>query len=628
MLKYAYCVNMLSKRNQVWGFIMTQENLKKLKEWLSCLTEEEKRERDLYLARLARGDLLGPNVGFPSIDKPWLGNYPDQLFQPRKEYTKILDRIKDAWDDEDIMLHYYGTDILAKDFFARVNVFAKALTANGITKGTAFLSSLDSVPEYLELLFATEMIGATMILYQGTTQEIASILHKKKIDWYFAPDFIRSEDVKYLYDNTNLKHIVMVDPLFSVEDQCSVRDNIMDEIRSRYSLARSTDERNINLSTFLEKGYHQETLAMIEDPKAHLFSAFTSGSSGVPKEVKHSSESALGVINQMSLFPSHQAKRDTWLLTILPPTLVATIVAMTCYPLADGKKVILDPYCRLEDVDLEFMHYQANCWPAIPIFFEVLQNSKRIPDDYDMSYVKMFGFGAEPLHQKHLLSIEEFMKKHNCKATLSEGYGQSEGGSDFTIAMGIEMLLSGSSGIPLIDTNIAIFDEKTKEELPYRQMGVIGKSGPGLMLSYDDSKLTSSVLEQREDGARWLYTGDTGYMTEQGMLYVLGRGGIHIFPDQRVFPLEIENKILQVPEVQEAIIVSGKDPRHEDYEVPYLFIVPAKDLDPQIVIAKVNELIEEQLLEEERPEKTFVIRKKPIRKFKTDRTSLQNEYHL
>ena len=42
------------------------------------VSEEEKKQRDLYLKKLSNGTLQGPPVGYPSIDKSWLKYYDDE----------------------------------------------------------------------------------------------------------------------------------------------------------------------------------------------------------------------------------------------------------------------------------------------------------------------------------------------------------------------------------------------------------------------------------------------------------------------------------------------------------------------------------------------------------------------
>ena len=76
----------------------------------------------------------------------------------------------------------------------------------------------------------------------------------------------------------------------------------------------------------------------------------------------------------------------------------------------------------------------------------------------------------------------------------------------------------GSSGYPVTDLEIKICDEDGKE-LSTGEKGEIVIKGENVMVGYwKNEEATREVLK---DG--WLYTGDMGYMDEDGFLYVLGR---------------------------------------------------------------------------------------------------------
>ena len=96
----------------------------------------------------------------------------------------------------------------------------------------------------------------------------------------------------------------------------------------------------------------------------------------------HSTESVLGMVGQLSMMPCFSGKLELWLHTVIPPVIVSVVVAAMCYPLADGKVLALNPYCKIEDLDLEMMHYKPNGWALVPQFVNVLLESSRIPDDY------------------------------------------------------------------------------------------------------------------------------------------------------------------------------------------------------------------------------------------------------
>lgn len=569
-------------------------------------------------------------TGYPSIDKPWMSHYPGDLIPPRKKFDRILDKLKDVWTNPDeAIINYYDSEIKVGDFFHRVDEVAKALTALGMKCGDSIVASLESVPEYIELLLACEIIGCSIKNYLGKAEQIISLINADDaVKLYIAPDYLSAADAASIYTSTSIKSIIVVDPLFSVQDKDSLRNNIAEVINSKYSAENTDDTRNISWDDFLAKGRNVDPIIVNNKNSIRLFSAFTSGSTGETKEVIHSSESVLGIVNQLTLFPFHEKCEDTWLNTMAPPFHATVVISLMCYPLADRKKLILDPYCKIEDLDIEIMHYKPTCWGAPPVFFNSLIESNRIPKDYDMSFFKLIGFGAEPITKKFAEDVQNFLEGHNCTAQFSTSYGQSEGGTGFTTTFGKEMVMSGSYGIPYLDTTISIFEPRTTNELKYYEIGEICKCGPGIMLGYPDQKLTDKVLKNHPDGNLWLHTGDFGYMTEQGLLYVLGRNPINVYPNNPVFPLAVANKLSIAEGVKDLVIVAGKDPIHNGFEAPYLFIVPEKDQDIQKILSGLNELIIHELLPEEKPVKTFVIDKKPMKHFKTDIRFLQEKYNL
>lgn len=567
-------------------------------------------------------------TGYPSLDKPWLDKYPAYMFGDRKKYSSIYERLYENWGyDDETIINYYDTSITSKEFFDKVDCIAKSLYTIGVKEGDSIAVSLESVPEFLELFLACELLGCSIKNFMESIENNIELIQGCSSDIYITQDYITKGDVEKIYECTGIKHIILIDPLFSATNRNGIRENIYCAIQERYIDERSFNEKNIEWKDFIQMGINVENLPRIKNDNV-LFSAFTSGTSGKAKEVLHSSETLLGVIGQLALSPSHEKGKDTWLLTILPPTLVAVVAAMMFYPLVDGKQLILDPFCRVEDLDLEMMHYEPNCWALIPMFFNSLIESKRIPDNYDMSYFKLFGFGAEPMTNKFISKVQKFLDEHNCKAPFSSGYGQSEGGSGFTVCIDREMMAAGSAGMPYIDTVISIFKPGTDEELRYNEVGEICKAGPGLMIGYADEDKTEETLKKHKDGKVWLHTGDYGFMTQEGLLFVLGRKPINISPDKMVWPLLLENKVLLCSGIKDAVIVSGRDSENVDYEVPFLFVVLEDKQDESKVIDKLKVYIENTFMPEEKPKAIYVIDKKPMSHFKTDRRFLQEEYKL
>ena len=89
---------------------MTKEDLLKLKEKITKLSDEEKKERDLYLRGLANGEIQGPSVGYASIDKPWLKHFSDEQMNAEEvhktAYRYLYDENKNFENDVAIIFPF------------------------------------------------------------------------------------------------------------------------------------------------------------------------------------------------------------------------------------------------------------------------------------------------------------------------------------------------------------------------------------------------------------------------------------------------------------------------------------------------------------------------------------------
>ena len=100
---------------------------------------------------------------------------------------------------------------------------------------------------------------------------------------------------------------------------------------------------------------------------------------------------------------------------------------------------------------------------------------------------------------------------------MYQGYGLSEA-TPVLSSNGPEMYRFGSSGKLVKPLELKICDSEGKE-LPLGEMGEIVVKGENVMAGY--WKNPESTAETVKDG--WLHTGDLGYMSKEGLLYVKGR---------------------------------------------------------------------------------------------------------
>ena len=139
-------------------------------------------------------------------------------------------------------------------------------------------------------------------------------------------------------------------------------------------------------------------------------------------------------------------------------------------------------------------------------------------------------------------------------ATLSAGYGQSEGCSNFTLPNPMFPLVDGCVGMPMPATVLAVFDSETLEEKGYGEIGELCMTGPSKMLHYSGwmgEEMTERTLVKHPDGETWLHTGDIAYITEHGIVHILGRGSSERFGGGQLFMMRMETRLVQAEGVKD-----------------------------------------------------------------------------
>lgn len=163
-------------------------------------------------------------TGKASIDKPWLNFYPEEfrnLDIPRITMESFL-KMKNP-DENRAAFEYYGNKITWKQFWAEVDIAARALKALGFEVGDRIPSFLPSTPAYYILLFAAERVGVTVICRDDEPEELCFAIRKSRTDTAFAMDYVSKEDEELFRTTTPMTRMIKVSP-FEYADKSQMKD--------------------------------------------------------------------------------------------------------------------------------------------------------------------------------------------------------------------------------------------------------------------------------------------------------------------------------------------------------------------------------------------------------------------
>jgi long-chain acyl-CoA synthetase len=173
-------------------------------------------------------------------------------------------------------------------------------------------------------------------------------------------------------------------------------------------------------------------------------------------------------------------------------------------------------------------------------------------EKHDLSELVSVASGAAPLPAQVRADWESRLPG----AILYEGYGCTESATIIS-STPANAPRPGSVGKPVAGCEVSIQDEQS-QPVPAGTDGEICVRSPGVMTGYWNSPaLNASVL-----AGGWLHTGDIGHVDDDGYLYVVDRkkdlilrGGFN------VFPRDVEEVLLEHPDVTQAGVVGRPDPR-------------------------------------------------------------------
>lgn len=309
------------------------------------------------------------------------------------------------------------------------------------------------------------------------------------------------------------------------------------------------------------------------DPEATFMIQYTGGTTGPPKGAELSHRTLLGNGPMARAFdPPSELYAERYASAF--PYFHAAGLALMLYGLPLGAELLLLPNPR--DID-HFVAQMRDRPPtllgAVPALYDMLIAHPDF-DRIDFSTLKVAKSGAAPLTQVTLERLQRVIGKDK----FSDVFGMTETGPCYIVHPHAHYR-PGSVGIPLPGTDVRIMDVETgTQEMPLGEPGEIVTSGPQVMTGYLGLPGESARALRKIDGVRYMYSGDVGYMDEDGYVFLCDRAkDMLVVGGFKVFSVEVEDKLKAHPDVAESAVIGAPDTDRPGNDIVHLFVQRAPE---------------------------------------------------
>jgi amino acid adenylation domain-containing protein len=323
------------------------------------------------------------------------------------------------------------------------------------------------------------------------------------------------------------------------------------------------------------------TLVTSTDPGSLAYIIYTSGSTGQPKGAMVTNRNVTSLARGGNFVELSAA--DV-LLSTGSPSFDATTIEYWGM-LLNGGQLVLCPEKNL--LDNELLKQEIRDRGVTKMWFTASWFNQLVDDDIAIfKGLKALMVGGEKLSEEH---IQKFQAAYPAIQIIN-GYGPTEN-TTFSLTWTITGVVSGSSipiGRPLGNRTAYILSSE-RQLLPAGAAGELYVGGAGVSRGYlNQPALTAEkfITDPFSDipEARLYRTGDLARWLPDGTVAYLGRIDDQVkIHGHRIEPGEIENVLLQYPDVKQAVVLMQTKSTGDKYLVAY--IVPQEAFDKEALAA-------------------------------------------
>jgi len=432
-----------------------------------------------------------------------------------------------------------------------------------IKKGDNIGIFMENSWQYVVATYAISAVGATFVPINST---------------------LKSKELSYILNDADIKC------LFASH---SLEESVFKSI-AIYKCNKIVWVGNKNIkrdfAAILEKDISFSPKYTKDEDTAAIF--YTSGTTGMPKGAMLSNKNILSIYKYMIY--DMKLKKSDRLAIFLPMHFTFTLLPLTILPICYGASTILTRYHSAQELIKTLVLKRATILFAVPIIYTQLVKISNNWFTDTFNRIRLVISGTSPISIDLIEKVQEKFKK----AIFIEGYGLTETTGVTAINPSNNIKL-GSVGKAISECEIKIVDSYDIA-LPPRTVGEIIIKGNNIMKSY----LNSNINNPCSIYNGWLFTGDLGYLDDDGYLYITGRKkDLIIYNSFHIYPQEVESIINTFEGIKESTLIGKTD----DFgnEIPIAFIVQEDNY--SININKLKKYIEGFLSKTKIPQEFIII---------------------
>lgn len=487
------------------------------------------------------------------MERPWLRFYdeevPHHIDYPRIPLYRLLDDTAARTPDAPCTC-FFGRRQTYRQIKEASDRFAAGLRRLGIQKGDRVALLLPNIPQFVIAYYGILKAGAVVVPLNPLYTERELIFHltdSGSETVVTIPMFL--EKVAALGGKTPLRRIIFTRVAEALPFPLSLVQGLREGKDIRKAVRPVEGVSWVRFRDLVRQPVPADFRPEPVDPDEMAALLYSGGTTGIAKGIMLSHFNFVANAHQVVAWGALSNEQS--ILAVLPFFHGFGMSVTMNAPILAGGEIIMLPRFNARQVAQTIHKYKPDFFIGVPTMFVALSN---LPDigKYDLRSVKGIFVGAAPLTRA---IKEDFEAKTGGR--MIEGYGLTEAVTAIAANPYHGVHKIGSIGIPFPDVDMKIVSLDGTQDLPPYEQGEIVLRSPTVMLGYYN--MPEETAKTIVDG--WLFTGDIGYMDEDGYFYITDRKkDLIIVGGFNVFPREIDELLYQHPKVKEGITVGVPDP--------------------------------------------------------------------